>query len=76
MVTSGVNSPKSASVNIPAVGRKSVWDVRVDRILFAIDYPYEQDQEALHFINEAPLTAADKEKMLHGNAEKLFKVKV
>ncbi len=50
--------------------------VGVERILFAIDYPYEQDQEALHFINEAPFTAADKEKILHGNAEKLFKVKV
>ncbi len=47
----------------------------VDRIMFAIDYPYEPDDVALHFINEAPFTAADKEKMLHGNAEKLFKIK-
>jgi 5-carboxyvanillate decarboxylase len=46
----------------------------VDRIMFAIDYPYEPDEVALHFINEAPFTAADKEKMLHGNAEKVFKI--
>jgi len=43
--------------------------------MFAVDYPYESDQEALHFINEAPFTQADKEKMLHGNAEKLFRLK-
>jgi 5-carboxyvanillate decarboxylase len=46
----------------------------VDRIMFAVDYPNEQDQEALHFMNEAPFTPSEKEKMLHGNAEKLFNI--
>jgi 5-carboxyvanillate decarboxylase len=43
-----------------------------DRIAFAVDYPYEQTGEALQFLKEAPISDADKEKIAHLNAEKLF----
>jgi 5-carboxyvanillate decarboxylase len=46
-----------------------------DRISFAVDYPYESTEEALHFLKEAPVADADKEKIAHLNAEKLFKLK-
>ena len=46
-----------------------------DRISFAVDYPYESTQEAPHFLKEAPIADADKEKIAHLNAEKLFKLK-
>ncbi|MFH1650575.1 MAG: amidohydrolase family protein [Chloroflexota bacterium] len=43
-----------------------------DRIAFAVDYPYEDSGEARKFILETPISDADKEKILHGNAERLF----
>ncbi len=44
----------------------------IDRITFAVDYPYEDTEEALHFMREAPLAEADKEKIYHANADRLF----
>jgi 2,3-dihydroxybenzoate decarboxylase len=46
-----------------------------DRIAFAVDYPYEPTEEALHFMKEAPICDEDKEKIYHRNAERLFKLK-
>lgn len=43
-----------------------------DRIIFAVDYPYESAEEAVQFIDEAPIPDNDKEKIYHSNAEKLF----
>jgi 2,3-dihydroxybenzoate decarboxylase len=45
-----------------------------DKIAFAVDYPYEQNREALAFMKEAPICDEDKEKIYHLNAEKLFKL--
>ena len=43
-----------------------------DRVLFAVDYPMEPNQDAVQFIATAPISERDKEKILHLNAEKLF----
>lgn len=43
-----------------------------DRVLFAIDYPYEQTAEAVPFIRNAPLSAETMRKVTHANAESLF----
>jgi 2,3-dihydroxybenzoate decarboxylase len=43
-----------------------------DKIAFAVDYPYEENTEALAFMKEAPICDEDKEKIYHSNAEKLF----
>ena len=45
-----------------------------DKIAFAVDYPYENNEEALAFMKEAPICDEDKEKIYHLNAERLFKL--
>jgi predicted TIM-barrel fold metal-dependent hydrolase len=42
--------------------------------MFAADYPYENSEEAAKFIDEIPASEADKEKIQHSVAEKLFKL--
>ncbi len=43
-----------------------------DRLLFAVDYPYEANKEALQFMDAAPICDSDKEKICHITAEKIF----
>ncbi len=45
-----------------------------DRIMFSRDYPYEETSEAVHFIENAPLSDLDREKICHLNAERLLKL--
>ena len=45
-----------------------------DNIAFAVDYPYEENEEAIQFMKEAPISDTDKEKVYHLNAERLFKL--
>ena len=45
-----------------------------DRIMFAIDYPYEQTDETVSFIRAAPLSAEVMRKITHENAAQLFKI--
>jgi len=45
-----------------------------DRILFAADYPWEKNSEAVEFMDSVSLSDFDKEKILHINAEKLLGV--
>jgi predicted TIM-barrel fold metal-dependent hydrolase len=44
----------------------------VDRIMFSADYPYQSMQWARDFLEQIPVPAADKERIAHGNAEKLL----
>ncbi len=46
----------------------------VDRVMYAIDYPYEQTAEAVAFIRAAPLDAATMRRVTHANAEALFRI--
>jgi len=43
-----------------------------ENILFAVDYPMESTEEAVEFMEKAPLKPEDKEKIYHLNAESLF----
>jgi predicted TIM-barrel fold metal-dependent hydrolase len=45
-----------------------------DLITFAVDYPYEDTEEAPHFMREAPFAESDKEKIYHGNTDRLFRI--
>jgi predicted TIM-barrel fold metal-dependent hydrolase len=47
-------------------------EIGVDRMLFATDYPYESVEQAIQFIEDAPLSTDDKEKIFHGNATRLL----
>jgi predicted TIM-barrel fold metal-dependent hydrolase len=46
-----------------------------DRIMFAIDYPMEEPEEAIEFMDTAPIGEEDKEKIYHLNAERVFSLK-
>jgi predicted TIM-barrel fold metal-dependent hydrolase len=45
-----------------------------DRILYSVDYPFRADDQARFFLESAPISPADKEKIAHGNAERLLKL--
>jgi predicted TIM-barrel fold metal-dependent hydrolase len=49
-------------------------EVGVDRIMFSVDHPYQSMVQGRAFLDQLPVSAADKERIAHGNAEKLFKV--
>ena len=46
--------------------------VGVDRIMFSADYPYGSMAQARAFLDKLPVSAADKERIAHGNAERLM----
>lgn len=52
----------------------AVLSVGIDNIMFAVDYPYESTVQAVDFLNSAPLSPADLEKVAHGNAERLLRL--
>jgi uncharacterized protein len=44
----------------------------VERMMFSADHPYQPMAKARAFLEQLPVSAADKERIAHGNAEKLF----
>ncbi len=46
--------------------------VGADRVIFSVDYPYSSSQEAQEFIESAPISSTDREKIAHLNAERLL----
>jgi 2,3-dihydroxybenzoate decarboxylase/5-carboxyvanillate decarboxylase len=66
ITTSGMNTHPVLKYCVEVLG--------ADRIMFAIDYPYQESEESADFMNSAPLPQQDLEKIAHGNAEKLFNI--
>ena len=48
--------------------------VGVDRIMFSADYPYSSMAQAHTFLDQLPVSPADKEQIAHGNAEGLLRL--
>ena len=48
--------------------------VGADRMLFAVDYPFEESAEPIRVMDGIALPAADKRKIYHENAERLFRL--
>lgn len=67
ITTSGVEDPLALRYCIDKIG--------ADRIMWAIDHPYQPTPSAVAFIDSAPISAADREKIAHGNAERIFHIK-
>jgi 2,3-dihydroxybenzoate decarboxylase len=65
VTTSGVCSYEALLCTQIALG--------TDRILFAVDYPYQFQQQAVDWIDSAPISDTDRESICHGNAERIFK---
>ncbi len=47
-------------------------EVGVDRVMFSADYPYASMAEARAFLDQLPVSTADRERIAHGNAERLL----
>jgi predicted TIM-barrel fold metal-dependent hydrolase len=60
--------------NFPATFLNLLLEVGVERIMFSADYPYGSMAEARAFLDHIPVSPADRERIAHGNAERLFKL--
>ena len=58
--------------NFPATFQNLVAEVGVERIMFSADHPWGSMAEARKFLDQVPVSDADRERIAHGNAEKLF----
>jgi 5-carboxyvanillate decarboxylase len=66
ITTSGQESHLALDFSIKALG--------VENVLWAIDYPYQPTTPAVEFMDSAPVSEADREKLYHGNAERIFHI--
>jgi hypothetical protein len=58
--------------NFPATFLNLLLEVGVGRIMFSADHPYQSMTLAKAFLDQIPVSAADRERIAHGNAEKLL----
>jgi predicted TIM-barrel fold metal-dependent hydrolase len=61
-----------AGFNFPATFLDLLLEVGVERIMFSVDHPYGSMAEARAFLDHIPVSAADRARIAHGNAERLF----
>jgi 2,3-dihydroxybenzoate decarboxylase len=52
----------------------AIQAVGIDNVMFSIDYPFERSAKSVDFMSSAPLAPADKEKVAHGNAERILRL--
>ncbi|WP_190304698.1 amidohydrolase family protein [Pseudomonas chlororaphis] len=64
MTTSGMNSHATLEYAIKLLGS--------ERIMFAIDFPYESTEESIAFLETAPITLQERENIAHLNAMRVF----
>ena len=53
----------------------AIAEIGADHILYSGDYPHMKADNIVGFLETAPISDEDKEKIAHGNVEKLFKLK-
>jgi len=66
ITTSGVEDPIALRYCIDRIG--------ADKVMWAVDYPYQPTPPAVKWIDEAPLSDEHREMILHGNAERVFNI--
>jgi gamma-resorcylate decarboxylase len=54
--------------------KQAVEELGVDRVMFSVDWPFEDPGEACEWIDNAPLAEADRQKIGRDNAVKLFRL--
>lgn len=67
ITTSGMNWHRSLQFGIDTVG--------ADRIMFAIDFPYESSAESVEFLRTASISESDRALIAHANAERVFSIR-
>jgi 5-carboxyvanillate decarboxylase len=65
----------TAGMNAAAPFEYCVKLLGAERVLFAIDYPYEQTEDATAFARSLALPPDQLAQVCHGNAERLFKIR-
>lgn len=66
ITTSGVESHPALAYAIEVLG--------VERVMFAIDYPYQPTGPAVAFMDSAPVSEGDRAKLYHENAQRVFEL--
>jgi 2,3-dihydroxybenzoate decarboxylase len=66
ITTTGVCQDSSLQCAIAEMGE--------DRVLFSVDYPYEETNFCAQWIETTPLTDEQREKICHGNAERVLRL--
>ncbi|MBD2703439.1 amidohydrolase [Spirosoma sp. BT702] len=66
ITTSGVEDPLALRFCIDKLG--------IDSLMWAIDYPFQPTAPAVSFIDSAPLSDQEREKVAYGNAERIFHI--
>jgi 2,3-dihydroxybenzoate decarboxylase len=51
-----------------------IMEVGADRVLYSVDYPYEDMGEAAEWFDNAPISEPDRVKIAYGNARQLFRL--
>lgn len=64
----------NSGVFSPATMLGAVLEVGADAMMFSIDYPYESSFEAIAGFEATTLSHSDRQKIAHGNAERLLKI--
>jgi 2,3-dihydroxybenzoate decarboxylase len=58
----------------PAALTGAVLEVGADAVMFSVDYPYESSLEAVDAFERTTLSAPDREKIAHANAERILRI--
>ncbi len=66
ITTSGQENPLALDYSIKTLG--------IDNVLWAIDHPYQPTAPAVSFMDNAPVTEEEREKLYHLNAERVFHI--
>lgn len=64
----------TSGVEDPLVLRYCIDKLGIDNIMWAIDYPYQPTGPAVKFMNEAPVSEAERAQLFHRNAERVFHI--
>jgi 2,3-dihydroxybenzoate decarboxylase len=63
----------SGNFSTPAL-LATMMELGMDRILFSVDWPFVDNRQGVDWVNTAPISAEDREKLFGGNARRLLKL--
>lgn len=67
ITTSGLDDPLALRLAIEKIG--------IDRVMWAIDYPFQDTPGSVAFIESATLTDTEREQVAYRNAERIFRIR-
>ena len=54
--------------------KQTIEELGADRVMFSVDWPFEEPAEACEWIDKAPISETDRQKISRGNAVQLFQL--